>query len=70
MIFYLRSLSAIGGVEEMESDDDDDTSPMVTIGHMKVPYNEVTEDMVDRMTPAEKDAYIQLGQEMYENMYD
>ena len=54
----------------MESDDDDDAVPMVTIGGAKVSYNDVTEEMVERMTPAEKEIYIQLGQEMYENMYD
>ena len=35
-----------------------------------VPYDEVDEEMTQKMTPAERDAYIKIGQEMYENMYD
>jgi hypothetical protein len=56
--------------EEMETDDDDDGVPMVTIGDQKVAINEVSEDMVEQMTPSEKEAYIKLGQEMYADMYE
>ena len=60
------------GVEEMNSDDDDDDdSPtMVTVQGQQVPYGDVTPDMVQRMTAAEKDEYIRIGQEMYQDMYD
>ena len=54
--------------EVMESDDDDDD--MVMIGGERVPYHEVTDEMVQRMTPQEKEVYIQTGQEMYQDMYD
>ena len=58
-------------VEEMASDDDmEETVPMVTIGNTAVPYDEVTEDMVSRMTTAEKDTYISVGQRIYEDVYD
>ena len=53
-----------------EAEEEEEEEPMVTIGNQKVPYNEVTEEMVALMTPAERDAYIQLGQEMYEDMYE
>ena len=57
----------------MESDDEEDETndiAMVVIGNLRIPYNDVTEDMVGKMTPSERDAYIQLGQEIYEDMYD
>ena len=54
----------------MESDDDEDAEAMVTIGNQKIPYHDVTDEMVQRMTPAEKEAYIKIGQEMYQNYYD
>lgn len=57
-------------VEEMESDEDEDAVPMVTIGDMSVPFNEVTEEMVHKMTPVEKEIYIKMGQDIYADMYD
>ena len=55
----------------MESEEEEEESvPMVTIGQLSVPFNEVTEEMTEKMTPLEKEAYIRLGQEMYEDMYD
>lgn len=57
-------------VEEMDSDDEEESVPMVTIGIRKVPYQEVTPDMVEQMTPAEKDEYIRIGQELYSDMYE
>ena len=54
----------------MESDDDDDIEPMVTVGGQQVPYAQVTPDLVACMTPQEKESYIKMGQEMYEDMYD
>ena len=37
----------------MESDEDEDGAPMVTIGDQRVPFNEVSEEMVEKMTPSE-----------------
>lgn len=57
-------------IEEMDSDEDEDAGPMVTIGVDRVPYNSVTSDMVAAMMPLEKEEYIRIGQQLYENMYD
>ena len=54
----------------MESDDDDDSTPMVTIGNQQYAYHDVTTDMVARMTPHEKEEYIRIGQAMYESYYE
>ena len=59
-----------GDVQEMDDDDDDEEEAMVSIGGTKVSYHEVTEDMVAKMTPAEKEQYIRIGQEMYQDMYE
>ena len=56
-----------GTVEEMESEEE--TVPMVTVAGEQVPYDEVTEEMVERLTPAEKEEYIRVGQQIYEDMY-
>ena len=60
----------MAAVATMESDDDDDIEPMVTVGGQQVPYAQVTPDLVACMTPQEKESYIKMGQEMYEDMYD
>ena len=54
----------------MDDDDDDEEEAIVSIGGTKVPYHEVTEDMVAKMTPSEKEQYIKIGQEMYQDMYE
>ncbi|CAC5386589.1 TFIIE1 [Mytilus coruscus] len=56
-------------VEEME-DDDDEEGPMVSIGGAKVSIHDVTDDMVAKMTPHEKEEYIRLGQEMYQDIHE
>ncbi|CAC5386591.1 TFIIE1 [Mytilus coruscus] len=61
--------TASAAVEEME-DDDDEEGPMVSIGGAKVSIHDVTDDMVAKMTPHEKEEYIRLGQEMYQDMYE
>uniref|UniRef100_T1J924 General transcription factor IIE subunit 1 n=1 Tax=Strigamia maritima TaxID=126957 RepID=T1J924_STRMM len=55
---------------EIMDDDDDDEDTMITIGNLKVPLNAVTNELINKMTPAEKDNYIKLSQEAYANMYD
>ncbi|XP_076308351.1 transcription factor IIEalpha [Tachypleus tridentatus] len=59
-----------GEIGEMGSDDDDDDEDLVTIGDERIPLHAVTPEHVVRMTPAEKEAYIKLGQEIYNRMYD
>lgn len=52
----------IGDVEIMDSDSDEDI-PKVTVGGMEFPVNEVPPEYTAKMTPSEKDAYVQLYQE-------
>ena len=52
----------------MESDDEDNL--MVTVGDQKYALNEVTEELVARMTPEEKEAYIRLTQDLYASIYE
>jgi len=56
-------------VEEMDDEDDEDVS-MVTIGDQSIPLHEVTEELIAKMTPSEKDVYIKLMQEVYSNIYE
>ena len=54
----------------MDSGDEEDEVTMVSIGEMRVPLHEVTDDMVARMTAEEKENYIRLGQELYSHLYE
>lgn len=55
----------------MESgDEEEEEVVMVTVGGVRVPMSEVTDDMVARMSFEEKSEYIKLGQEMYHSMYE
>ncbi|XP_078001461.1 general transcription factor IIE subunit 1-like [Glandiceps talaboti] len=54
----------------IESEDEDEEELMVTIGNRKIPINEVTDEMVAKMTPEEKGEYIKMGQEAYAAMYE
>lgn len=54
-----------------ESDDDEQaTNWMVEIGGNRIPFQDISEEMLQTMTPAEKEEYIRIGQEMYQDMYD
>jgi transcription initiation factor TFIIE subunit alpha len=58
-------------IETMDSDDDDDDLiPVVSVGDRSVPVTEVNDSLIAQMTPAEKEAYIQVYQEYYSHMYD
>lgn len=61
-------LILVAEVEEMESDEEDNL--MVTVGDQKYALNEVTEELVARMTPEEKEAYIRLTQDLYASIYE
>lgn len=50
--------------------DEEESIPMVSVNGQPVPYNEVTSEMVAKMSAEEKEDYIRLGQEMYEDMYE
>ncbi|XP_043270013.1 general transcription factor IIE subunit 1 isoform X2 [Venturia canescens] len=58
-----------GDVEVMESEDDE-LVPTVTVGNKTVAITSVNNALIEEMTPAEKDAYIQTYQEYYSHMYD
>lgn len=49
----------------MDEDDDDDSVPVVTVGSERVPINQVTPDVIAKMTPAEKEAYVQQYQDFF-----
>ena len=58
---------------EMDSGDEDDEEEeevMVMVGGQPVLFQDVTDDLVAQMLPAEKEAYIKKGQEAYSAMYD
>jgi len=64
------------GVVDEQSDADvadagsecDADEVMVSVGCETVPFSEVTDAMVARMTTAQKDEYIRLGQQLYDQM--
>lgn len=51
----------------MESEEEE---TMVSVAGKMVPLNEVTDEMVAKMSHEEKEEYIRLGQELYQNMYE
>jgi len=53
----------------MESDDEDQVT-LVQVGEERFPIGEVTEEVIARMTPSEKETYIQQYQEFYAYIYD
>ncbi|XP_018428102.1 PREDICTED: general transcription factor IIE subunit 1 [Nanorana parkeri] len=62
---------------ELDDDDDDEfeevqTDPRVTVGGRSYLYSEVSQrpELVTQMTPQEKEAYIEMGQKMFEDMYE
>ena len=56
----------------MESDDseDDDNAPTVLVNGKPVALTSVDDDVIARMSPSEKETYIQVYQEYYSHMYD
>jgi len=47
----------------MEDDEEDDSVPMVTVGSERIPINQVDESVIAKMTPAEKETYVQQFQD-------
>jgi len=65
--------SAGGDVLPMDSDEDVDMSDVemtssmtVTVGDQSVPLSELTDEMIARMSAREKDEYIRLGRQLYD----
>lgn len=50
----------------MDSDDEDEQVPLVSVGDLKIPVTEVDSAQIAKMTPTEKDAYIQVYQDYYD----
>ncbi|XP_050682150.1 general transcription factor IIE subunit 1 [Leptidea sinapis] len=59
-------------VAEMESEDSesDDNLPTVMVNGKPVALTSIDDYVIARMTPSEKETYIQVYQEYYSNMYD
>ena len=59
-----------GGVEvkkaEEESDDDEIT---VKIGDKDIALDDITDEMIEKMTPEEHDAYMKAYQEAFSHLY-
>ncbi|KAG7299408.1 hypothetical protein JYU34_016359, partial [Plutella xylostella] len=62
----------LAAVAEMESEDSDsDTNvPNVMVNGKPLPLTDVDDDVIAKMTPTEKETYIQVYQEYYSHMYD
>ena len=65
-IFINCFVCVAANVEVMETDEEEEEVVMVMIGDAKVPLDEVTPEMVERMTAVEKAEYIRLGQEIHD----
>lgn len=55
-------------IELMDSDDDDEQVPLISVGDLKIPITELSSDQIAKMTPTESDAYIQVYQDYYDTM--
>lgn len=53
-----------------EEDEEEEEETQVMVEGKPVPLQDVTEEMVARMTSTEKEDYIRLRQELYSMMYD
>lgn len=53
-----------------EDDEEEEEETQVMVEGKPVPLQDVTEEMVARMTSTEKEDYIRLRQELYSMMYD
>ena len=56
--------------EEMSSGDDDGDIPTVKVGNEEYAITDIDETITAKMTPEEKDRYIQIYQDFYANVYD
>ncbi|CAG5109188.1 Similar to GTF2E1: General transcription factor IIE subunit 1 (Pongo abelii) [Cotesia congregata] len=58
-----------GDVEVMESEEDD-AVPTVFVDGKSIPITEVDNDLVLKMTPSEKEAYVEVYREYYSDIYE
>lgn len=62
-------LTATADDEIMDSDSDEE-SVTVFVEGKPYPIDEINDSLVAKMTPQEKEAYIQIYQENYSHMYE
>lgn len=61
----------LADIDVMDTDDDDgDDAPTVYVSGKPIPLGEVNAELIEQMTPQEKDTYIHIYQEHYSHMYD
>lgn len=65
-ISHPLSFSADDDIEFIDSDDEAEQVPLVSVGDLKIPVTEVDSAQIAKMTPTEKDAYIQVYQDYYD----
>lgn len=54
----------------MDEEDSDVDIPTVMVGNKFYPVNEINDKIIAKMTPPEKEIYIQSFQEYYSHLYD
>lgn len=64
----IESTTLLEDDEEFVEEDDDDCGLTVKIGQENVPLAGVTEEMIQKMTPSENDAYLKAYHEAYEDL--
>ena len=60
----------VADIEMMADDESDDDVPTIMIGNRLHPVNEVDDSLIAKMSPQEKDQYIQVYQEYFSHLYD
>lgn len=57
-------------IDYMESESDNDDSPVVMVAGVNYPINEINDELIAQMSQQEKDTYIQVYQEHFSHIYD
>lgn len=57
------------GMDDEAEEDDDRQGPRLRVGDVLYWLDEITDDLVARMTEEEKETYIRVGQEAYADMF-
>lgn len=55
--------------EYMNESDDDETNWTVEVSGNQIPFKDISEEILETMSPAEKEEYIRIGQEIYQEKY-
>lgn len=65
LIFFL-----IADVETLESEEEEEEMPSVTVGDVSYLLSEIDDKVIAKMTQAEKNNYISVYQDYYSRVYD